>query len=299
MNFDWTNPYPTVRSPVMARNVVATSHPLASQAGLRMLQQGGNAVDAAIAAAAAHDHRRAHLQRPGQRLLRHPVGRQGLHGLNSSGVAPAAWNPGYFRQKYGTATATSCRCAAGTPSPRPAPWPAGSALSKRFGKLPFADLMQPAIELAERGHGVGRITAHKWGLQVPLLQDLPGFAQAFMPRGRAPEPGERFVFKEAGATLRKIAATQGEAFYRGEIAEALVAHAKAHGGSDDPGRPGQLPARMGHADPEGLRRPHGARDPAQRPGHRRADGAGHAGPPGPRPLPGRQPGSRSTCRSRP
>jgi len=105
------------------------------------------------------------------------------------------------------------------------------ALSERFGKLPFADLLEPAIELAERGHGVGRIVADKWGRQVPLLKDLPGFAAAFMPRGRAPEPGERFVFSEAGATLRRIALTRGEAFYRGEIAEKLVAHSSANGGS--------------------------------------------------------------------
>ena len=105
------------------------------------------------------------------------------------------------------------------------------ALSERFGKLPFADLLEPAIELAERGHGVGRIVADKWGRQVPLLKDLPGFAAAFMPRGRAPEPGERFVFSEAGATLRRIALTRGEAFYRGEIAETLVAHSSANGGS--------------------------------------------------------------------
>jgi gamma-glutamyltranspeptidase/glutathione hydrolase len=104
------------------------------------------------------------------------------------------------------------------------------ALSERFGKLPFADLLEPAIELAERGHGVGRIVADKWGRQVPQLKDLPGFAAAFMPRGRAPEPGERFVFSEAGATLRRIALTKGEAFYRGEIAEALVAHSSANGG---------------------------------------------------------------------
>jgi gamma-glutamyltranspeptidase/glutathione hydrolase len=64
-----------------------------------------------------------------------------------------------------------------------------------------------------------------------VLQAQPGFAEAFMPRGRAPEPGERFVFKEAGATLRKIALCQGEAFYRGEVAAALAAHSRAHGGA--------------------------------------------------------------------
>jgi gamma-glutamyltranspeptidase/glutathione hydrolase len=105
------------------------------------------------------------------------------------------------------------------------------ALSERFGKLPFADLLEPAIELAERGHGVGRIVADKWGRQVPLLKDLPGFAAAFMPRGRAPEPGERFVFSEAGVTLRRIALTRGAAFYHGEIADKLVAHSSANGGS--------------------------------------------------------------------
>jgi len=79
------------------------------------------------------------------------------------------------------------------------------------------------------------VSAESWptkgGRQVPLLKDLPGFAAAFMPRGRAPELGERFVFSEAGAALRRIALTKGEAFYRGEIAEKLVAHSSANGGS--------------------------------------------------------------------
>jgi gamma-glutamyltranspeptidase/glutathione hydrolase len=105
------------------------------------------------------------------------------------------------------------------------------ALSERFGKLPFADLLAPAIELAERGYGVGPVTADKWAKAVPLLHDQPGFAEAFMPRGRAPTPGERFVFRDAARTLRKIAQTKGEAFYRGEIAEQLAAHAQAHGGA--------------------------------------------------------------------
>ena len=105
------------------------------------------------------------------------------------------------------------------------------ALSERCGKLPFADLLEPAIELAERGHGVACIVADKWARQVPSLASQPGFAEAFMPRGRAPPPGERFVFEAAGRTLRAIAETRGEAFYRGEVAAALVAHAAANGGS--------------------------------------------------------------------
>ena len=75
------------------------------------------------------------------------------------------------------------------------------------------------------------IVADKWARQIPALQSMPGFAQAFMPFGRAPTPGERFTFAEAGATLRKIAASHGESFYRGEVASMLAAHSHANGGS--------------------------------------------------------------------
>ena len=227
MNFDWNNPYPTIRSPLMARNVVATSQALASQAGLRMLLKGGNAVDAAIAAAAALTIVEPVSNGLGSDNFAILWDGQQLHGLNSSGVAPAAWNPAYFRRKHGGAMPVRGWDTVTTPG-AVAGW---VALSERFGKLPFADLLEPAIELAERGHGVGRIVSDKWGRQTPLLKDLPGFAEAFMPRGRAPEPAERFVFKEAGASLRQIALTKGEAFYRGEIAAKLVAHSAANGGS--------------------------------------------------------------------
>ncbi len=227
MSFDWTNPYPTVRSPLMARNVVATSHPLSSQAGLRMLLKGGNAVDAAIAAAAALTIVEPISNGLGSDNFAILWDGKELHGLNSSGVAPATWTPEYFRKKYGSDIPMRGWDSVTTPG-AVAGW---VALSNKFGKLPFADLMEPAIELAERGHGVGVIVADKWARQVPLLKDQPGYAQAFMPRGRSPEAGERFVFKQAGATLRRIAETEGEAFYRGDIAAKLVAHSKANGGS--------------------------------------------------------------------
>ena len=125
--FDWTNPYPSVRIPLFARNVVSTSHPLAAQAGLRMLLKGGNAIDAAIAAAAAIT-----IVEPVSCGLGSDAfailwdGKQ-LHGLNSSGVAPAAWNPEYFRNKYGRKATgwQNGRSAAGTASPCRAWWPAG------------------------------------------------------------------------------------------------------------------------------------------------------------------------------
>ncbi len=227
MNFDWTNPYPTTRSPVFARNVVATSEPLGASAGLRMLMKGGNAVDAAIATAAAMTIVEPVSNGLGSDNFAIVWDGRKLHGLNASGVSPAAWTPEYFRRKHGGKIPQRGWDSVSVPG-AVAGW---VALSQRFGKLPFADLLEPAIELAERGYAVGPITADKWQRQVPMLEAQPGFAQAFMPRGRAPATGEHFVFQEAGATLRRIAETKGEAFYRGEIAAALAAHAAAYGSS--------------------------------------------------------------------
>ena len=227
MNFDWPNPYPSTRSPVLARNVVATSQPLGAQAGLRMLLAGGNAVDAAIASAAAMTIVEPVSNGLGSDNFALVWDGQQLHGLNASGVAPAAWSPAYMRRKHGAQMPQRGWDTVTTPG-AVAGW---VALHKRFGKLPFADLLQPAIALAERGYAVGVVTADKWQRQVPGLQAQPGFAQAFMPRGRAPRPGERFVFAEAARTLRLIAQTHGNAFYRGEIADKLVAHAAANGGA--------------------------------------------------------------------
>ncbi len=104
-------------------------------------------------------------------------------------------------------------------------------VGERFGRLPFADLMHPVIEIAERGDLLPVVVQQKWAAATPELQSQPGFAQAFLPWGRAPEVGERFSFPAAARGLRAIAATRGRAFYEGEIAQALVAFAKAHGGA--------------------------------------------------------------------
>src|SRR4051795_8551111 len=101
MHFDFHNPYPTTRIPVFARNVVSTSPPLAAQAGLRMLWKGGNAVDAAIAAAAAITVVEPVSNGLGSDAFALVWDGSKLHGLNASGVAPAAWNVDYFRRKYG------------------------------------------------------------------------------------------------------------------------------------------------------------------------------------------------------
>ena len=228
--FSYTPAYTSTRLPVFARNVVATSHPLAAQAGLRMLQQGGNAVDAAVAAAAAMTICEPVSNGLGSDAFCILWDGKALHGLNASGRAPAAWSPGYFHQRYGAGQATPPQRGMDSVTV-PGAVSAWVALSERYGRLPLADVMEPAAEIAERGYLVPVVVQQKWAAAVPLLQSQPGFAQSFMPWGRAPQVGELFQFKAAARALRAIGATQGQAFYTGEIAQAVVAFVQAHGGS--------------------------------------------------------------------
>lgn len=231
--FNWHNPYPTTRIPVFARNVVSTSHPLAAQAGLRMLWKGGNAVDAALAAAAAIT-----VVEPvscglgGDAFALIWDGRQ-LHGLNASGVAPAAWSVDYFRRRHGEdAHGIARKPMRGWDTVTVPGVVAGwEALHAKFGSLPFADLLEPAIEIAERGYAVSPIVAHKWAAAVPELRGLPGFADTFMPRGRAPEVGERVCLPGHATTLRAIAKDSARAFYEGMLAERIAAFARDGGGA--------------------------------------------------------------------
>jgi gamma-glutamyltranspeptidase / glutathione hydrolase len=229
MHFNHNNPYTSTRLPVFARNVVSTSHPLGAQAGLRMLWKGGNAVDAAIAAAATMT-----LVEPVSNGLGSDAfcilwdGKE-LHGLNASGPAPQGWTPEYFRGKYGAdAKAPPKRGIDSVSVPGAvASW---VTMSERFGKLPFADLLEPAIEIAERGYLLPPVVQQKWAAAYDELKSQPGFAQSMLPWGRVPNVGELFQFKAAARALRAIAATKGEAFYRGEIAQALEKFSTAHGG---------------------------------------------------------------------
>ena len=231
--FDWQNPYPTVRIPLFARNVVSTSHPLAAQAGLRMLLAGGSAVDAAIAAAAMLTIVEPVSCGLGSDAFAILWDGKALHGLNASGTAPQAWNLDYFRSKYGEdANGNPKRPTRGWDAVTvPGAVSAWAALHERFGKLPFADVLEPAAEIAERGHTVAPIVAHKWAAAIPDLQNQPGYAQAFMPHGRAPEVGEKFKLPDAAATLRRIGQTRGRDFYEGELAERIAAYSRECGGA--------------------------------------------------------------------
>ena len=161
MNFDFGNPYLSTRLPLFARNVVSTSHPLGAQAGLRMMLKGGNAVDAAIAAAAAMTIVEPVSNGLGSDAFCILWDGRALHGLNASGGAPQSWTPGYFQRKYGAQARTPPKRGIDSVTV-PGAVASWVALSERFGRLAFADLMEPAIELAERGCVVPIVVQQKW-----------------------------------------------------------------------------------------------------------------------------------------
>ncbi len=225
MKLDWNLPYAARRQPVFARNAVATSQPLATQAGVAMLAKGGNAVDAALATAITLTVVEPCSNGLGSDLFAILWTGGELVGLNASGRAPAGWHAQRFagREKMherGWETVTIPGAVSG--------W---RALSQRFGELPFADLFEPAIRYARDGFAVSPVIAEKWALAVPHMPKDLGWFEHFMPRGRPPAPGETWSSAALAATLEKIAATDGEAFYRGELAEKMVAHSKAASGA--------------------------------------------------------------------
>ena len=187
-----------------------------------MLAAGGSAVDAALATAITLT-----LVEPVSNGIGSDAyaivwdGKQ-LHGLNASGRSPALWTPGYFAGKSGvpkrgwdSVSVPGCVSA----------W---RMLSEKFGKLPFERLFEPAIRYGRDGYHVSPTIARQWAAQVPELKGQPGFAEAFMPGGKAPATGQLFKFPEHAATLEKIAATKGEAFYRGELAAKIEAFSLEH-----------------------------------------------------------------------
>lgn len=219
----WDFPYAWPRTPVLAGNAVCTSQPLAAQAGLAMLADGGNAVDAAIATAIALTVVEPTMNGIGADAFAIVWDGTRLHGLNASGRSPAAWHPEYFGDNGIPSVGWNAVTVPGAVSG----W---AALHAALGRLPFDRLFAPAIGYARTGYLVSPKVAAQWASQVPELRSQPGFAETFLPAGRAPVPGERVVLPDHAATLERIAASRGEAFYRGELAERIAAHAAAGGG---------------------------------------------------------------------
>jgi gamma-glutamyltranspeptidase / glutathione hydrolase len=229
-HFNWQNPYATKRTPLFARNIVSTSQPLAAQAGLRLLALGGNAVDAAIAAAAVITLTEPCSNGLGSDNFAIVWDGTKLHGLNSSGISPAAWTLDYFKRKYGDDLASTRPMRGVDTITVPGAVAGWAALHAKLGKCSFEEVLAPAIEYAERGFAVSPNVQEKWALAEPILKNYPGFAEHFLPRGRAPTVGEHFVLQGAARTLKALAQTKGRAFYEGEVAEAIVRFITQHGG---------------------------------------------------------------------
>lgn len=220
MSFE--TPYPSARSPVCAANVVATSQPLATQAGLDAMRRGGNAVDAALAAAITLTVVEPSNTGLGGDAFCILWDGKGLAGLNASGRAPAGWTLERF-----------ARCSA---MPRlgwdsvtvPGAVSAWVALSERYGKLAFPRLFDAAIHYARNGFQVGPKSAYYWHLRSGGLDRFPEFARHFLP---APEPGRLVRRPELAESLESIAESRGESFYRGTLARRMAQAAGDDGGA--------------------------------------------------------------------
>src|SRR3954464_7680715 len=208
-SFSWTNPYAWPRKPVLAANAVATSQPLAAQAGLQMLANGGTAVDAILATAITPTVVEPVSNGIGSDAFAILWDGKQLHGLNASGRSPAGWTLDYFKgQKAMPVRGWDSLAAPGSV----ADW---VEVHAKFGKLPFERLFDAAIRYARDGFLVSPTIAGQWDKQVAELKTQPGFAEHFMPGGRAPRPGERYRSEKHALALEKIARSRGEAFYRG------------------------------------------------------------------------------------
>ena len=222
--FDWILPYAARKLPVLARNLAATTQPLASQAGVRMLLKGGNAVDAAVATAIALTVVEPIMNGIGGDLYAMVWDGTQLHGLNSTGESPAAWTAERFARyesmpMKGWDSVTVPGGVAG--------W---KALSLRFGRLPFTTLFEPAIAYARDGFLVSPFVASVWEELAGLVCDQPGFGEAFLRDGRSPRPGELWRNPDQARSLQAIAETDGDSFYRGPLAQAIADFARRTGG---------------------------------------------------------------------
>ena len=226
------------RSPVLAQNgIAATSHPLASQVAIDILKQGGSAVDAAIAASAALG-----LMEPVScgiggdlfAIVWDPVSRR-LHGLNASGRAPSGLS---FDQMQSQLDGRLLSEAAGAVTVSvPGAVDGWFELHERFGELPMTDVLAPAIAYARDGFPVTQVIAAGWQANIERfeahvdeIEELDNLRKTFLIDGRAPREGDVFRNPDLARTYTIIAERGRDAFYRGEIADAIDAYMRRIGG---------------------------------------------------------------------
>jgi gamma-glutamyltranspeptidase / glutathione hydrolase len=217
------------RSVVYApHGMIAAAQPLAVRVGVEILEQGGSAVDAAIAVnacLAVMEPTACGLGGDLFAMVWDPKSKA-LAGLDASGRAPFELTADRVPPaKDGTIPLFS-----------PYAWTVPGAvdgwfeLHRRYGRLPMSKVLAPAIRYAQEGFPMTPVIAEGWAHGAEVFKTLPGFAQVFMPNGRAPVEGERFANPALARTLQMLAEKGRDAFYRGSIADATVAYSKSHGG---------------------------------------------------------------------
>ena len=227
-------PFPSRRNLVYgSRGMVAASQPLAAQAGLEILKKGGNAVDAAIATAAALT-----VVEPTSNGLGSDnfaiIWKDGrLHGINGSGRAPLAMTFNEMRRRGYTAKMPRYGWGAATVPSAPKTW---AVLAEKMGRLSLKETLAPAIELAEKGYAVGTNVAFNWNKNYNLyLKNLtdpvfkPWF-DTFAPSGRTPHAGELCILPHHAKTLKLIAESNARDFYEGETAKRILEYSMKSGG---------------------------------------------------------------------
>jgi gamma-glutamyltranspeptidase / glutathione hydrolase len=234
MNFDHLyNPYASKRMTVFAKNgMVATSQPLAAQAGLDILKKGGNAIDAAIATAAALTVVEPTSNGIGGDAFALVWVKDKLYGLNSSGPAPKNISIEAL-EKEGIKEMPKFGWHPVTVPGAPAAW---AELSKRFGKLPLIEVLQPAIYYAMEGYPITPILGYYWERayegysKVFKEEQYKHWFETFAPKGRAPKIGEMWKSEDHGKTLESIGKTMAQSFYNGELADKIDKFSKEYGG---------------------------------------------------------------------
>ena len=217
------------RSEVIAANgMAATSQPLATQVALDVLKAGGNAIDAAIAANAVLG-------------LVEPTGcgiggdlfaivwdaeKEELTGLNASGRSPKSLTLDYFRERELEEVPYLGPLSVSVPGAVDG-W---FELHGRYGKLPMADILAPAIRYAEQGFPVSEIIAYWWARNVESRREYAGFAETFLPDGVAPKKGELFKNPDLAKTYRAVVKGGRDAFYQGDIARTIGEYMAENGG---------------------------------------------------------------------
>jgi gamma-glutamyltranspeptidase/glutathione hydrolase len=226
---DWFSRVQAGRSAARASHaMVATSQPLAAQAGLDVLKRGGNAVDAAIAMAAVLNVTEPNMTGIGGDafMMVYSSKTKKIEALNASGRAPRALT----RDLLGSRGLTQMPTSGMETITVPGAFDGWVTLLEKHGTMKLADLLAPAIALAESGFPVMEKTVADWIPEVEKLRRNPAAASTYLVDGEAPKPGAIFVQKNLARTLRTLAKGGRDAFYRGEIARAIVEYCQKNGG---------------------------------------------------------------------